>query len=122
MGISFSQQRVLGIPSNQFVRLLICGHAFICIRVGFKKWNKILILCSIVLGTRYVMLGGYWQDTGKDYNVEELKLELQASNSFIQSVIQELNVQKQAVAIKQQSINKLSSSLRQGIKRSYFLY
>ena len=68
------------------------------------------------------MLGGYWQDTGKDYNVEELKLELQASNSFIQSVIQELNVQKQAVAIKQQSINKLSSSLRQGIKRSYFLY
>jgi len=118
MGISFSQAQVLGFPSNEFVQLLICGHECICLRVGFKKWN-IILLCSIVIGTRYVMSHYVdtsallwrslasdankvlWSDTGKDYTVEELKSELQASNTFIQRLLS--------------TIKKLELSERQGI-------
>ena len=55
MGNSFSQNRVDGFPDNEVVQLLIRGHDCICLRVGFKKWNIIFILCSVVIGTRYVM-------------------------------------------------------------------
>ena len=55
MGNSFSQNNVDGFPDNEVVQLLIHGHDCICLRVGFKKWNIIFILCSVVIGTRYAM-------------------------------------------------------------------
>ena len=132
MGISFSQARVHGFPSNEVVQLLICGRECICLRVGFKNWNIILILCSIVLGTRYVMWSGIdhdniiminhddidkvkWKDTGKDYNVEELKSELQSSNRFFEALLRQLDIQNHSVAYQARSIKELKSSLRQGI-------
>ena len=42
-----------------------------------------------------------WSDTGKDYTIEELKSELQASNRFIQRLLS--------------TIKKLELSERQGI-------
>ena len=98
MGISFSQARVHGFPSNEVVQLLICGRECICLRVGFKNWNIILILCSIVLGTRYVM------GSDKDCYVEELKSELHASDSFIQNLLQQLDARNE-------TINELTLSL-----------
>ena len=103
MGISFSQEHILGFPSNEVVRLLMCGHACICIRVGFKKWNKILILCSIVLGTRYVM--------GSN-NV---------GDRLIKKLFQQVNAANEAINARNQRFNELTSSLRPGIKRAYFL-
>ena len=103
MGISFSQERVLGFPSNEVVQLLICGHECICLRVGFKKWNIILILCSTVVGTRYVM--------GSD-NV---------GDRFIQKLFQQVNAATETLNARNERLNELTSSLRQGIKRAYFL-
>ena len=108
MGISFSQEHILGFPSNEVVRLLMCGHACICIRVGFKKWNKILILCSIVLGTRYIM------GSDKDY-VEELKSKLQESKRFIENLMLQSR-------FRNDTIFELTSSMRQGIQVPSFLY
>ena len=83
------------------------------------KLYYIILLCSIVIGTRYVMSHHVdtsallwrslasdankvlWSDTGKDYTVEELKSELQASNRFIQRLLS--------------TIKKLELSERQGI-------
>ena len=83
------------------------------------KLYYIILLCSIVIGTRYVMSHHVdtsallwrslasdankvlWSDTGKDYTVEELKSELQASNRFIQRLLS--------------TIKKLELSERQGV-------
>ena len=51
---------------------------------------------------------GLWIDTGKDYNVQELKDALQASNEYIQTL--------------QTELYQFQSSLRQGIKRPYIWY
>ena len=107
MGNSFSHQHVSGFPSNEVVQLLICGHGYICLRVGFNKWNLILILCSIIIGTRYVM--------GSDESVEELKYKLQASESVLRELMQKINAKDATILYKQQSINELTTSLRTGI-------
>ena len=107
MGNSFSQNRVDGFPTNEIVQLLICGHDCICLRVGFKKRNIIFILCSIVIGTSYVM--------GSDKLVEELKLKLQASERHNIELVQQLEAKNQIITNKQRSINQLTTSLRQGI-------
>ena len=107
MGNSISQQYVSGLPSNEVVQLLICGHGFICLRVGFNKWNLILILCSIIMGTRYVM--------GSDECVEELEYKLQTSESFVKELIQKLNAQDAKILYNRQTINELTASLRTGI-------
>ena len=107
MGNSISQQHVSGFPSNEVVQLLICGHGFICLRVGFNKWNLILILCSIIMGTRYVM--------GSDECVEELEYKLQTSESFIKELIKKLNAQDATILYNRQTINELTASLRTGI-------
>ena len=108
MGISFSQERVLGFPSNEVVQLLICGHECICLRVGFKKWNIIFILCSIIIGTSYVM--------GSDKLVRDLKLKLKASEKHIKELVQQLETQNQTIVHKQRSISELKTSMRQGIR------
>ena len=51
---------------------------------------------------RHAVNYGLWNDTGKDYNVQELKDKLQATNKYIQTL--------------QQDSNQFESSLRQGIK------
>ena len=61
-------------------------------------------------------------NSDKDYNVEELKSELQASNRFIQSLLDQLLAKNETITDQRRSINELTSSLRQGIKRSYFLH
>ena len=106
MGSSFSQNRVLGFPNNEVAQLLICGHDCICLRVGFKKWNIIFILCSIIIGTSYVM--------GSDKLVEDLKLKLQASERHIEDLVQQLETKNQTIVNKQRSINELTAALRQG--------
>ena len=58
-----------------------------------------------------------WSDTGKDYTIEELKSELQASSGFIQSLLDQLLAKNETIADQRRSINELTSSLRQGIKR-----
>ena len=63
-----------------------------------------------------------WSDTGKEYNVQELKEMLQTSNRYIQTLHQESDNQENIVADKERSIDELESSLRQGIKRPYILY
>ena len=110
MGNSFSQNRVDGFPTNEIVQLLICGHDCICLRVGFKKWNIIFILCSIAIGTSYVM-----GSVESVESVEELKLKLNACQIRIEGLVQQLETKNQTIANKQRSINELTSSLRQGI-------
>ena len=56
-----------------------------------------------------------WKDTGKDYNVEELKSELQSSNRFFEALLRQLDIQNHSVAYQARSIKELKSSLRQGI-------
>ena len=107
MGNSFSQNRVLGFPYNEVAQLLICGHDCICLRVGFKKRNIIFILCSIIIGTSYVM--------GSDTLVEDLKLKLQASERHIEDLVQQLETKNQTIVNKQRSINELTAALRQGM-------
>ena len=107
MGNSFSQNRVLGFPTNEVLQLLICGNDCICLRVGFKKWNIIFILCSIIIGTSYVM--------GSDTLVEDLKLKLQASERHIEDLVQQLETKNQTIVNKQRSINELTAALRQGM-------
>lgn len=107
MGNSFSQNQVDGFPDNEVVQLLIRGHDCICLRVGFKKWNIIFILCSVVIGTRYVM--------GSSKPVGELELKLRASERRIKEMVQQLITQNQTIFNKQRSINELTTSLRQGI-------
>ena len=107
MGNSFSQNRVLGFPNNEVAQLLICGHDCICLRVGFKKRNIIFILCSIIIGTSYVM--------GSDTLVEDLKLKLQASERHIEDLVQQLETKNQTIVNKQRSINELTAALRQGM-------
>ena len=107
MGISISRHHVSGFPSNEVVQLLICGHGSICLRVGFNKWKLVLILCSIIIGTRYIM--------GSEVCVEELKSKLQASESLIKELIQKLNVKDATILHKQQSINELKTTLRIGL-------
>ena len=75
-----------------------------------------------------------WSDTGKEYNVQELKEMLQTSNRYIQTLHQESEAQENnrikrmlgsysiIVADKERSIDELETSLRQGIKRPYILY
>ena len=109
MGNSISQQHVPEIPNNEVVHLLICGHGGICLRVGFKNWNLILILCSIVIGTIYVM------GSDEDELVEDLRSKLQASDGYIKELIQKMKVKDATILNKQQSINELTTSLRRGI-------
>ena len=104
---SFSQNRVLGFPNNEIAQLLICGHDCICLRVGFKKRNIIFILCSIIIGTSYVM--------GSDKLVRDLKLRLKASERHIKELFQQLEAQNRTIVNKQRSINELTAALRQGI-------
>lgn len=110
MGNSFSQNRVLGFPNNEIVQLLICGHDCICLRVGFRKRNIIFILCSIIIGTSYVM--------GIDEFGEflSLRLKLLKSERHIKELVQQLETKNQTIVNKQQSINELTTALRQGIK------
>ena len=107
MGNSFSQNQVVGFPTNEVVELLICGHDCICLRVGFKKWSIVFILCSIAIGTRYLM--------GSNTSVGELELKLRASERHIKEIVQQLNSKNQIIVNKQRSINELTTSLRQGI-------
>ena len=107
MGSSFSQNRALGFHNNEVAQLLICGHDCICLRVGFKKRNIIFILCSIIIGTSYVM--------GSDTLVEDLKLKLQASERHIEDLVQQLETKNQTIVNKQRSINELTAALRQGM-------
>ena len=107
MGNSFSQNQVVGFPDHEVVQLLIRGHDCICLRVGFKKWNIIFILCSIAIGTRYVM--------GSNTPVGELESKLRASERHIKEMVQQLNSKNEIIVNKQRSINELTTSLRQGI-------
>ena len=67
MRISFSQQRVIGFPSNEVVQLL-----------GFKNGIN-FILCSIDHGTNFSSFRySMWCVTGKDSNVQK-HVELESS-------------------------------------------
>ena len=59
---------------------------------------------------------------GSDQLVEEvlqLKLRLQASESQRKELIQQLNTKDQTIVNKQQSVNELTTALRQGILENH---
>ena len=117
MGNSFSLQQVNGFPRNEVVQLLICEHDCICLRVGFKKRNIIFILCSIVIGTSYVMDRLCTSDPqfNTDKVIEKFKSHPGSFEKYINELVRHINSQRETISNKQRSINELTSLLRQGI-------